>query len=111
MTFFFTTADFSEPIEISPGVRCRVLSRGSLMFSLVEVEEGAFSPLHSHPEEQMGMILEGAFERHQGGEVRILHAGEGFYVPPNVEHGGGAVDGPCKLLDAFTPPRAAYLGS
>ena len=53
-----------ELIEIAPGVRTRVLIRGELMFSLVEIDEGAESPIHDHPEVQMALVLEGAFERH-----------------------------------------------
>jgi quercetin dioxygenase-like cupin family protein len=109
MTNFFGPDDFGSAIEIAPGVRTRPLARGSLMFSLVEVEDGCVSPLHSHPEEQMGLILEGAFERQQGDEVRVLNEGDGFYVPPNVEHGGRAVGGTCRILDVFTPPRKRYL--
>jgi unsaturated pyranuronate lyase len=106
---FFDTDDFGPLIEIAPGVTTRVLVRGSLMFSLVEIEENGISPLHHHPEEQMGLILEGQFERHQGGEIRVLGPGEGFHVPPDVEHGGKAVGGPCRILDVFSPPRAKYL--
>ena len=78
------------------------------MFSLVELDEGASTPIHSHAEEQMGLILEGSFERFQNGETVLLHAGDGFHVPPHVEHGGTAVGGPCRILDVFTPPRASY---
>ncbi len=108
-TFFYTSDDFGPPIELSPGARIRVIVRGSLMFSLVEIDEGVSTPVHSHAEEQMGLVLEGAFDRYQGGEQRLLHEGDGFYVPPHVEHGGTAVGGPCRLLDVFTPPRARYL--
>jgi quercetin dioxygenase-like cupin family protein len=100
----FCAADF-EAAEIAPGIRTRVLSRGSLMFSLIELDEGAFSSLHRHPEEQMGLVLEGTFERHQDGEVRLLGPGDGFYVPPGAVHGGRAIGGPCRILDVFTPPR------
>ncbi len=109
MDAFFSSADFSEPIEISPGVRTRVLTRGELMFSLVELDEGAQSVIHHHPEVQMGLILSGEFERQQGGEVKVLGEGDGFYVPPNVPHGGRALNGPCRILDVFTPPRQTYL--
>jgi quercetin dioxygenase-like cupin family protein len=109
MTNFFSPDDFGPAIEIAPGVRTRPLARGSLMFSLVELDDGSVSPLHSHPEEQMGLILEGSFERQQGGEVRVLNEGDGFYVPPNVEHGGRALGGTCRILDVFTPPRKRYL--
>ena len=101
---FFTQDDFSALIEIAPGVRTRTLTRGQLMFSLVEIDDGCSSPIHHHPEVQMGMVLEGTFERHHGGEMRFLHKGEGFYVPPNVEHGGRALGGRCRILDVFSPP-------
>jgi quercetin dioxygenase-like cupin family protein len=104
VSHFFSRGDF-EPVEIAPGVRARVLARGSLMFSLIEIDEAAESSLHHHPEEQMGLVLEGAFERHQGGEVRVLREGDGFYVPPDVVHGGRAIEGPVRILDVFTPPR------
>lgn len=109
MSNLFSADEFSETIHIAPGVRTRVLIRGDLMFSLVELDEGAESPIHNHPEVQMGLVLEGAFERHQGEEVKILRAGDGFYVPPDVPHGGRAVEGgPCRILDVFSPPRARY---
>jgi quercetin dioxygenase-like cupin family protein len=57
----------------------------------------------------MGLVLEGTFERHQGDEVKLLHEGDGFYVPPNVSHGGRAVGGRCRILDVFSPPRARYV--
>jgi quercetin dioxygenase-like cupin family protein len=107
--FFFSPADFGPEIELGEGVRIRVLARGSLMFSLVAIDAGATTPTHSHPEEQMGFVLEGAFDRTQGGERRLLEKGEGFYVPPNMEHGGTAAGGPCRLLDVFTPPRWRYM--
>lgn len=109
MADFFSPDDFGFSIELAPGVRTRVLARGSLMFSLVELDAESVSPTHSHFEEQMGLVLEGAFERKQGGEVRLLKEGDGFYVPPHVEHGGRAVGGPCRILDVFTPPRERYL--
>ena len=109
MSDLFTNDDFSDVIEIAPGVRTRVLTRGELMFSLVEVDDGAESPIHHHPEVQMGLVLEGAFERHQGDEVKVLQAGDGFYVAPNVPHGGRAVGGRCRILDVFSPPRGTYV--
>ncbi len=111
MSNFFTDADFSDLIEIAPGVRTRVLIRGDLMFALVEIDAEAESPIHDHPEVQMGLVLEGAFERHQGDEVQLLRQGDGFYVPPDVPHGGKAIGGRCRILDVFSPPRAKYVSA
>jgi quercetin dioxygenase-like cupin family protein len=105
----FTNDDFSNLIEIAPGVRTRVLTRGNLMFSLVELDDGAVSAIHHHAEVQMGLVLEGEFERRQGDEVRLLRTGDGFYVPPNVPHGGRALGGRCRILDVFSPPRERYV--
>jgi quercetin dioxygenase-like cupin family protein len=109
MSNLFSGEDFSDPIEISPGITTRVLVRGELMFSLVELEEGAVSAIHQHPEVQMGLVLAGSFERRQGDEVKVLNAGDGFYVPPNVPHGGTALGGRCRILDVFSPPRERYV--
>jgi len=108
MNNLFANDDFSDVIDIAPGVRTRVLTRGDMMFSLVELDDGAESPIHHHPEVQMGLVLEGAFERRQGDEVKLLRAGDGFYVPPDVPHGGRAVEGRCRILDVFSPPRELY---
>jgi quercetin dioxygenase-like cupin family protein len=107
--FFFRETDFGAPIELAPGVHTRVLWRGSLMFSLVEIEAGAVAPIHHHQEEQMGLILEGRFDREQGGEHEVLGPGDGYYVPANVPHGGRSVDAAVRLLDVFTPPRAQHI--
>lgn len=107
-SFFFTSEEF-EPVTLAEGVRLRVIARGSLMFSVVEIDAGVTTPVHSHVEEQMGLILDGSFHRYQGGEHRLLQKGDGFYVPPNVDHGGRSVGGPCRILDVFTPPRVHYL--
>lgn len=109
MSNLFTNGDFSDPIEIAAGVRTRVLTRGELMFSLVELDDGAVSEVHQHPEVQMGLVLEGAFERRQGDELKLLGTGDGFYVPPNVPHGGRALGGRCRILDVFSPPRQRYV--
>lgn len=108
MSNLFTKDDFSDVINIAPGVRTHVLTRGELMFSLVELDDGAESPIHHHPEVQMGFVLEGSFERRQGDETVLLRSGDGFYVPPDVPHGGRAVGGPCRILDVFSPPRDRY---
>jgi quercetin dioxygenase-like cupin family protein len=108
MSDLFKHEDFSAPIELSPGVTTRVISRGNIMFSLVQIADGVQTEIHSHPEVQMGLILKGAFERQQGDEVQLLGQGDGFYVPPNVPHGGRAVGGDCEILDVFVPPRAEY---
>ncbi len=110
MSFFFRAEDFGPYIEICPGAKTRVIIGGDkLMFSFVEIDSGVMTTIHQHPEDQMGLILEGTFERHQGDQVQQLKSGEVFYTPGGVPHGGRAIDGPCRILDVFSPPRSTYV--
>jgi quercetin dioxygenase-like cupin family protein len=43
-----------------------------------------------------------------GDETKVLNEGDGFFVPPNVEHGVKALK-PGILLDVFNPCREEFL--
>ena len=94
--------------EIAPGVRIRAPYGEKIMLSLLEMEEGTEVPLHDHPHEQAGMLLEGRMKLTIGGETRIVEPGSSYFIPPNVAHGAIAFDGPVKTLDVFSPIREDY---
>lgn len=100
-----------DPLEIKPGVRIRAPYGQNLMLSVVELEEGAVVPLHSHPHEQGGVILEGKLELTIGSETRILDPGSLYLIPPDIPHQAVAVEGPAKALDIFSPVREDYVKS
>jgi quercetin dioxygenase-like cupin family protein len=95
--------------EVAPGVRIRTPYGEKLMLSLVEIDENAVVPLHHHPHEQGGLLLEGKAEFTIGDETRVVEKGDAFLIPPNVPHRVAAVDGPCVALDIFTPIREDYV--
>lgn len=96
----------SEPFA---GVRIRTPYGQNLMFSYVEMEEGAEVPTHSHFHEQGGVVLEGQIRMTIGSETRVLKEGALYLVPPNTPHGALAIKGPAKILDVFTPIREDYV--
>ncbi len=97
--------------EIFPGVRVTTAWGESLMMSFVRFERaGAVVPTHSHFHEQMGMGLEGEFELVIDGEARVIRPGDAYLIPSNVPHSARSLDGPCRVLDIFHPPREAYKG-
>ena len=49
---------------------------------------------HSHPHEQMGMLLEGRLEFTVGGVTRLLGPGDIWCIPGGVVHSVRALDGP-----------------
>ena len=78
------------------------------MLSYLEIDEGAEVPLHSHPHEQGGILLEGRMELTIGDETRVCEAGSLFLIPPNVPHRARSVGGPALVLDVFSPVREDY---
>ena len=78
------------------------------MLSYLEMDEGAVIPLHDHPHEQGGMLLEGKLQFTLGDETRIVEAGAMFIIPPGVPHTVIAIDGPALVLDVFSPIREDY---
>lgn len=90
------------------GVTIRVVWGEKVMMSFVDFEPHAVVPAHSHPHEQMGLLLEGEFEFTIGEEIRMLMAGDVWSVPSNVVHSVRAMEKGAKALDIFHPVREEY---
>ena len=108
MSHFVSRSDTSQH-EIFPGVHIFTTAGEQMMLSLVEFEPRAVVQPHSHPHEQMGMLLEGELTFTIGGETKTLGPGEMYRIPGNVRHKVVTLDEPAKALDIFTPVREEYL--
>src|SRR3954468_14236824 len=54
---------------------------------LTEIPVGVESGWHTHPGEEVGYILAGTVEMQvEGSPTRVLHAGDGFLIPPGMPH-------------------------
>lgn len=78
------------------------------MLSLVTFAPGAVVEPHSHPHEQIGMLLEGELTFHIGDETRTLKPGEMWRIPGGVVHSAVAGNATVKALDVFNPIREDY---
>jgi quercetin dioxygenase-like cupin family protein len=105
--FYEFPKDF-KTIQPIKGFLGRVVSGKNMMFSHVTMEARTEAPLHAHPHEQMGIILEGTFEMTIGEETRMLGKGDIYRVPPDVTHGGKTRHERALILDVFSPPRDDY---
>ena len=104
---FINITDF-QPIEPVPGCRMRTPFGNNMMLSYLEMEEGAEVPMHSHPHEQGGMLIQGTLQLTIGDETRICEPGAMFLIPSNVPHRAVAIGGKCVVLDVFCPVREDY---
>lgn len=96
--------------ELAPGVFLRTLWGEKIMMSLVEIDANAAVPMHEHPHEQAGMVLEGEFDFTIGGATTRLKKGDTYIIPGGVPHSVQANGAPSAALDIFSPPREDYMG-
>ncbi len=101
-------ADERPLYELAAGVTHRPVFGQNLMLNFIAHAPGTGSPPHAHPEEQMGLVLEGEIDFTIGDQTRVLRKGCVYVIPTNVPHGGWAGPEGCLLLDVFSPPRRGF---
>ena len=90
------------------GVEARPLFGEGAMLNLVTFEPGATVPAHSHPHEQLGIVLEGMQALVIDGVAHELHAMQGYVLPGGVVHSAYCGPHGAKVLDIFCPVREDY---
>ncbi len=108
MSKYFADRDQCSHHNIFPGVNIHTLAGEKMMMSLVEFEPGAIVEKHSHPHEQMGMVLTGTAHFFVGEEDRVVGPGGMYRIPGGIPHRVVALDGPVQALDFFYPIREDY---
>ena len=80
MTYFY---DQSEPPrrELAPGINARIFWGDKVMMSLVEIAPNSKMPVHSHPNEQAGMVMQGEFDFTIGGQTKRMRQGDVYVIP------------------------------
>ena len=79
-----------------------------IMVARVLLKKGARVPMHSHHNEQVTYVLEGALHFLIDGQEITVHAGEVLCIPPNIPHEALALEDTVDL-DIFDPPRQDWL--
>jgi quercetin dioxygenase-like cupin family protein len=96
------------PRKLTEGITTRVFCGDRVMLSVVRIEPHTTGTVHSHPEEQWGLLLEGDCVRIQGGEEIAMKPGDFWHTPSGVPHGIRTGDLGATVLDVFSPPREEY---
>jgi len=80
----------------------------NVMLARVLLKKGCLVPEHSHHNEQITYVLEGALKFGIDGKVIVVNAGEVLTIPPNMPHWAEALADTVDL-DIFNPPRADWI--
>ncbi len=89
----------------------RLITGDRMMLAHVYLKKGCIVPRHSHENEQLTYILEGALHFWIGADGEqevIVRAGEVLHIPSNVPHMAEALDDTLDV-DIFSPPRQDWL--
>jgi quercetin dioxygenase-like cupin family protein len=97
-----------EVEELNPLIGRQFVVGTGVMVARVLLKKGAHVPLHSHHNEQVSYILEGALKFALEGKEITVHAGEILCIPPNVPHEAFALEDTVDL-DIFNPPRQDWI--
>jgi quercetin dioxygenase-like cupin family protein len=79
-----------------------------IMVARVLLKKGCIVPEHSHYNEQLTYILDGALKFWIDNREITVHAGEVLCIPANMPHKAEALEDTVDL-DVFTPPRADWI--
>jgi quercetin dioxygenase-like cupin family protein len=80
----------------------------NIMLARVLLKKGCIVPEHSHPNEQLTFILEGALKFWIDGKIIVVNAGECLTIPPDMPHKAEALEDTVDF-DVFSPPRADWM--
>jgi quercetin dioxygenase-like cupin family protein len=97
------------PLEdLNPLLQRQFVVGQGIMLARVLLKKGCIVPLHSHHNEQLTYIVEGALKFYIDGKEITVHAGEVLCIPSNMPHKAEALEDTVDL-DVFTPPRADWI--
>jgi quercetin dioxygenase-like cupin family protein len=94
--------------DLNPLLQRHFVVGQNVMLARVLLKKGCIVPEHSHHNEQITYILEGALKFWIDGKVLVVNAGEVLTIPPHMPHKAEALEDTVDL-DVFNPPRADWI--
>ncbi len=97
--------------QLNPLISRSLITGERAMLAHVYLKKGAVVPMHSHDNEQITYVLDGALEfkiGNGGPEGLVVRSGEVLHLPSNVPHEAVALEDTIDV-DVFTPPRQDWL--
>lgn len=98
------------PVEnLGEGIERQMVVGQNLMICRLKFAPFVVTAEHSHPHEQVTLVIRGKVKFVLGSEERIVKAGDVLHFPSNHWHGATMLDEEVELIDIFTPIREDFL--
>lgn len=107
---FFRWTDMPKE-KVNETLDRRLITGERMMLAHVYLKKGCVVPRHSHENEQLTYILEGALRFWIGedeGQELVVRGGEVLHIPSNVPHKAEALEDTLDV-DVFSPPRSDWI--
>jgi quercetin dioxygenase-like cupin family protein len=97
-----------EKEQMSPLLVRQVIHGENITVARLNLRKGCSVPVHSHHNEQISMIEQGALKFVIGGVEQVVNAGEVMRIPPHVPHSAEALQDSIAV-DLFSPIREDWI--
>ena len=94
--------------RLTDNIRRRMIAGSKEMLVRWEFDKGAIAARHSHPHEQIVVMVHGKLRLIVGEEQTIMGSGDIVVIPPDVPHEAHALEN-TVVIDIFSPPREDFL--
>jgi quercetin dioxygenase-like cupin family protein len=98
-----------ETEQTAPGITRQMVVGQHVMMVRFTFEPFLVTPQHTHPHEQMTLVVKGRVRFFISGEEHIVSAGSVLHFPPHTLHGATMMDEEVVLIDIFSPIREDFL--
>ena len=100
------------PVEHpAEGIERQMVVGDRIMIVRFRFEPFLVTPQHTHPHEQMSLVISGRVRFFIEGKEQIASAGDVLHFPSNCLHGATMMDEEVVLIDIFSPIREDFLTS
>ncbi|HQU93279.1 MAG TPA: cupin domain-containing protein [Pyrinomonadaceae bacterium] len=95
----------------APGIQRQMVVGENVMMVRFTFEPFLVTPEHTHPHEQMTLVVQGKVKFLIEGEAKIVSPGDVLHFPPHNRHGATMLDEEVVLIDIFSPIREDFLAA
>jgi len=95
----------------APGIQRQMVIGERLMMCRFTFEPFLITAEHTHPHEQMTLVVKGKVKFIIEGEAKIVSPGDVLHFPPHNRHGATMLDEEVVLIDIFSPIREDFLAA
>jgi len=95
--------------KVADGIKRQMVVGENVMVCRFTFDPFVVTDVHTHPHEQVTMVMAGKVKFTVDGSPVIASPGDVLHFPPNNSHGATMLDEEVVLIDIFSPIREDFL--